>query len=83
MAREPHFQIVRTDGGHFVRYVAANNRIVWVTPGLFARRAGAVNAIEALAGRFVYVSPFQAHPEIEIADRMIEVRDVDERGVTA
>lgn len=42
------FELVRVDGGWFVRCIAANNRIVWITPGLYSRQSGAMNAIRVL-----------------------------------
>lgn len=48
------FEIVRHDEGYFARYVAANNRIVWVTPGLYARLRDAENALESMTDRFIY-----------------------------
>jgi uncharacterized protein YegP (UPF0339 family) len=47
-AREPRIEIVRAAGGWFGRWVAANGRIVWVTPGLLSRRGRVINAIDLL-----------------------------------
>jgi uncharacterized protein YegP (UPF0339 family) len=54
-AREPRFEIVRTDAGWHARFRAANGRIVWTTE-VYARRGKAVNAIQLICGRKVYVT---------------------------
>lgn len=41
----------------------------------------ALRAIELVAGAEVYESPFQDWPEIAHAGDLIEIRDVDLRGV--
>lgn len=69
------FEIVRVDGGYFARFVAANNRVVWVTPGLLSRRRTAYAAIESVAREFIYPTP--------VAVFHIEVRDIDEREATS
>ena len=48
--RKPRFEVCRVEGGWFVRYVGANGRIVWVTPGLYSKRSHAVRAIELVTG---------------------------------
>lgn len=73
-------EIVRVDGGWFVRLVAANNRIVWVTPGLHTRRRAAVRAVEIVAGPLRH-SPHADWPEVTLPgeELPVEVREVDER----
>lgn len=48
--KKPRFDLVRVDGGFFVRFIGANCRIVWVTPGLYSKRAHAFRAIELITG---------------------------------
>lgn len=76
------FEIVRVDGGWFVRFIAANNRIVWVTPGLYSRRRAAVRAIESITGHIVELDDtgeLMTQRDCNVTD-YVRVRDADERG---
>lgn len=80
--RKPRFEIVRFDGGWSVRFVGANGRIVWVTPGLYSKRAHALNAIALVTGD----DPRDVGHGLEVTvwgfvdqDGLLEVREVDER----
>lgn len=74
--RAPRFEVVRTDAAQpwHARFVAANGRIVWTTEQ-YARRAGAIGAIEALANATV----LDRVVAFGFAGVVTEVRDVDER----
>jgi len=82
-ARKPRFEVVRVDGGRFVRFVAANGRIVWGTPGLLSRRIDAFRAIELVTGYAVqpYHDGFEVHVGfgVDPENGLLEVRLVDER----
>lgn len=82
------FEVVRTDAEQpwHARFAAANGRIVWTTEQ-YARRAGALTAIHAIAAAF---SPYgqtrmlDGHVKVlieHIGDiaHSVEIRDVDER----
>lgn len=77
--KKPRFEIVRVEGGWFVRFVAANGRIVWVTPGLYSKRSHAFRAIELITG---YAPRDVGHGlEVEVTgtvdrDGLLEVREV-------
>ena len=79
MSRKPRFEIVRTDAEWHARFRAANGRIVWTTE-TYTRRGKVVAAVELICNDALYLSPFQAHPEIAFGSvGLVEVRDVDER----
>ena len=81
--RKPRFEVVTVDGGHFVRFIANNGRIVWVTPGLYAKRSHAFRAIELIAGWPVrsYGDTFEVRVAVTVDDDgLLEVRTVDERS---
>jgi uncharacterized protein YegP (UPF0339 family) len=80
--RKPRFEVVHVDGGFFVRFVGANGRIVWVTPGLYSKRTDALNAISLVTGD----DPRDVGHGLEVTvwgfvdpDGLLEVRTVDER----
>lgn len=80
--RKPRFELVRVEGGFFVRFIGANGRIVWVTPGLYSKRAHAFRAVELIAG----TEPRDVGHGLEVVvcglvdrDELLEVREVDER----
>ena len=78
----PRFEIVRVNGGWFVRFWAANNRIVWVTPGLYSRRRTALRAIECISGHIVELDEMgdlMTQRDCMVTD-YVPVRDVDERA---
>lgn len=82
------FEIVRTEDGYFARFVAANNRIVWVTPGLLSRREAAKKAIETVAKSFTLTAPRWTYMgdqlRIYVQGVGADVCEVDERqGVTS
>lgn len=82
-AREPRFEIVRSDAGWHARFRAANGRVVWATE-VYQRRGKAVHAIELITFGEFYASPFQAHPEVRCnGGRLLEVHDVDETGAAS
>ena len=77
--RKPRFEVVAVDGGHFVRFVAANGRIVWVTPGLHSKRVDAFRAIELVTG--FPVTEYGDTLEVRVTatvdrDGLLEVREV-------
>jgi uncharacterized protein YegP (UPF0339 family) len=78
----PRFEIVRSSAGFHARFRSSNGNII-MSSEVYARRRGALRAAELIAGADVYYSPFQDWPEIlhgrRGRDRMVEVRDVDER----
>lgn len=85
------FEIVRTDAEQpwHARFVAANGRIVFSTEQ-YARRAGAVTAIHAVAAAFSPYGQTQAHDGYvkvlvdHLGDRAhhVDIRDVDERAAS-
>lgn len=84
--RKPRFEIVRVDGGFFVRFVGANGRIVWVTPGLYSKRSHALNAISLVTGD----DPRDVGHGLEVTvwgfvdrDGLLEVREIDDSGTTS
>ena len=78
--RKPRFEVVRAEGGcWFVRFVGANGRIVWVTPGLYSKRRDALRAIELITG--YPVRPYSGVLEVAVGfgvddDALLEVREV-------
>jgi uncharacterized protein YegP (UPF0339 family) len=80
--RQPRFEIVRTDAGHVVRFIASNGREVWRTSESYARQKAALRAIELIVG-----SPVRTYgDELEVSVPfgvtgygLLEVRTVDER----
>lgn len=84
MSRQARFEVVRTDAGHFARFIAVNGREVWRTSETYTRRRRAERAVELIVGDRIHVSPFAEHPEInwqgspDLAPT--EVRYVDERS---
>jgi uncharacterized protein YegP (UPF0339 family) len=80
--RKPRFELVRVEGGLFVRFVGANGRIVWVTPGLYSKRSHALRAITLITGFQVtrYGGGLEANVSFGLDDDgLLEVREVDER----
>ena len=80
--RKPRFEVVRVEGGRFVRFIGANGRTVWVTPGLHSKRRHALNAIALVTGD----DPVDRGYGLEVSvwgfvdvDGLLEVREVDER----
>lgn len=79
---DPRFEIVRTTAGRHARFRAANGQIVWTTE-VYARRRGALRAVELIVGAPIVTSPSADYPEVfwqGNVERPTEVRDVDERG---
>lgn len=74
------FEIVRTDAGHFARFIASNGREIWRTSETYTRRRGAERAVSLIGGPIRH-SPFADWPEVWVSwsDMPLEVRDVDER----
>lgn len=64
--RHPHFEVLRTEDGYFARLVAANGRIVWVTPGILSKKSQAIRAVDLVV-------------EAAGGSGVIEVREVDLR----
>ena len=92
-ARQPRFEIVRTDAGWHARFIAANGRVVWTTE-VYRHRGGAIKAINVLGGIVgapQHVRKFHEAGvrdvgygvEIEWHADLLEVRDIDEREVSA
>ena len=81
MSRQARFELVRSDAGHFARFIAANGKEVWRTSETYRRRKAAVAAIELICEAPVLTSPFADWPEVEFGPRntVLEVREVDER----
>lgn len=81
-ARDPRFEVVRSDAGHFARFIASNGKEVWRTSEVYTKRRHAFRAIELITGNKVH--PYQDGYEVESAASgawlLVEVRDVDERG---
>ncbi len=86
-AREPRFEIVRSDAGWHARFRAANGRIVWVTES-YSRERAARAAIRALLepfyGYFIdngtAIGSLSSRDSWNKVDRaVLEVRHVDER----
>lgn len=78
---KPTFEVVQTDDGHHVRFVAVNGKTVWTTE-VYARRESAIAAIESLLvlvpSRNVIEGPVivaRGYGRSIIAN----IRDVDER----
>lgn len=84
MNREPRFEIVRTDAGWHARFRAANGRITFWTEN-YTRRRAAVAAVLGITGQSaLYLSSFQAHPEVRTpwsGHGLTEVRDIDGRSL--
>ena len=79
--RAPRFEIVRTHAGHHARYGAANGRIVWTTE-VYTRRGRALDAIQLLADSPVTLGVDQRWRVRLHGNRVLEIRDVDERSVS-
>lgn len=75
-SRQPRFEICRGDDGWWARFRAANGRVVWVTE-TYQRRAGADKAVLAIAGW--RRSTEKKVRTVLLGDKVVEVRDVDER----
>lgn len=78
------FEVVRSDAGHFARFIAANGKEVWRTSEVYKRRQGAENAICVITGRFLTPRPdgnaWVSRPHRnDIGSDWIEVRYLDQR----
>lgn len=82
----PRWEICQTsaDQPWHARFRSSNGALLMHTEK-YARRRGALRAIELVAGCDVYYSPFQEWPEIYHGNgptfTLIEIRDVDLRAV--
>lgn len=76
-AREPRFEIVRTDAGWHARFVAANGQTVWTTES-YTRRRAAVRAVSVICGQTVtaYRDTLEV-PHTSGNYGLLEVREVE------
>lgn len=51
-ARQPRFEVVRSDAGWFARFIAANGREVWRTSETYTQKKGATNALHVITSAF-------------------------------
>ena len=93
-AREPRFEIVRSDAGWHARFRAANGRIVF-TSEVYTRRRAAVCAVKVMIDPLlgVGIEPHWDHRTRSMSDAVVyrrdawneqngcllEIREVDER----
>lgn len=80
-ARDPRFEVVRSDAGHFARFIASNGKEVWRTSEVYTKRRHAFRAIRLITG--YEVRPYRDGYEVESTASaeflLLEVRILDER----
>lgn len=73
--RIPRFEVVRTHAGFHARYIAANGKTVFTTE-VYNRRRAALRAIALIS------ESSDAPGRRWLRSTSVEVRDVDERGLS-